>query len=696
MTPKHNIFSRVQNLFKPATLAENILLEQIKKTPALITKFLFYNFKEVYKKAENKKEFNKLLMIQGVETVTTSSIPKLSGLTLGSLANLPLFGVFLSLNTIILLLQKWAQNEAMALKVPLSERLRDNIKIRLTQQVLQQTQSYREAITPNKISAYIDKASMFASYTYDTLPKVIVQGLISTACVLTAFATNPLVGFLTIVGVGGYGYHIITRRRFFRKADRIITKGFVDVDTNYRDVTTNARPIQENNHIDNIIAQTQRKNDKNIRRFHKIINRVMPLNNYPAIIEVLTCSAVSALANILTGGDITSFGTIVAASTMLMNSSQSLIQSYKSITRFTSEIQTALNQLSCKKEYQIQTGDKVLSSCHLCIKLNDVHFAYPDQKPVLTNINLDIHPGEFTVLIGTSGAGKSTLLKLIRHNMEAQKGNVTINDINLKEIDQAQLNDRICFVYSDPTFLKASLRDNLRLFKKDASDEEIKEVLHMCALDNLSLDRQLDASGTSLSSGQKQRVALAQAFLKRAPITLLDEPTSALDSETKSIVLESLKKFASDPDRTVVMIAHNLEEISSADRGIVIELKNNKEQENPVTEAKDPINSSKHLLEIAEGVIEDGPIHQLQYYQNLIQEKALQSSNTSNSVLKTTSFFNPEYMEKVKKRLREKKNEYQLQQIEGKKENEKKATSQDKNPTRKRLKIIGVQMTLRD
>lgn len=165
MTPKHNIFSQVQNLFKPATLAENILLEQIKKTPALITKFLFYNFKEVYKKAENKKEFNKLLMIQGVETVTTSSIPKLSGLTLGSLANLPLFGVFLSLNTIILLLQKWAQNEAMALKVPLSERLRDNIKIRLTQQVLQQTQSYREAITPNKISAYIDKASMFASYT---------------------------------------------------------------------------------------------------------------------------------------------------------------------------------------------------------------------------------------------------------------------------------------------------------------------------------------------------------------------------------------------------------------------------------------------------------------------------------------------------------------------------------------------------
>lgn len=208
------------------------------------------------------------------------------------------------------------------------------------------------------------------------------------------------------------------------------------------------------------------------------------------------------------------------------------------------------------------------------ITLENIRFDYGDGRPALTDLSLDVAPGESLALVGESGSGKSTLLKLLPRLYDPQKGRIMIDGTDIRIVSLASLRRSIAYVTQEPVLFHDTVRNNLRYGRPDATDTD---VLHACekaaaaefisALPN-GLDTILGEGGHTLSGGQRQRLSIARAFLKDAPILLLDEPTSALDADSEAAIrtaIDSLKK-----GRTTIIVAHRLSTVRGVDRVVVM------------------------------------------------------------------------------------------------------------------------------
>lgn len=223
-----------------------------------------------------------------------------------------------------------------------------------------------------------------------------------------------------------------------------------------------------------------------------------------------------------------------------------------------------------------QTGSHKLQAkeTQYNINLKDISFAYNNHS-VLTDINLDITHGDKVALIGNSGAGKSTLIRLLPALYHPTKGDITINNINLRDIDLQDLRRRISFVPQEPFLFSGNLLDNLLIARPTATHEEILYALQCAKVDFLDLDNQplenimIQERGNNFSGGQRQRLGLARSFLKNAPILILDEPTSALDIESENYIYEAITELMKD--RTVIIITHDLKLIQDFNKIICLE-----------------------------------------------------------------------------------------------------------------------------
>jgi ATP-binding cassette, subfamily B, bacterial len=211
------------------------------------------------------------------------------------------------------------------------------------------------------------------------------------------------------------------------------------------------------------------------------------------------------------------------------------------------------------------------------LHLEKVNFSYPTRPdtPVFEGFNLQVAPGEKVALVGPSGAGKTTLFQLLQRFYDPLGGRILLDGVDLTQADLAQVRARIALVPQDPVIFAASLRDNVRYARPDASDAE---VLAACAAAYASefiaqlpdgLDAYLGERGVRLSGGQKQRIAIARAILADRPILLLDEATSALDSNSEQVVQRALERLMQN--RTTIMIAHRLSTVINADRILVLQ-----------------------------------------------------------------------------------------------------------------------------
>jgi len=209
------------------------------------------------------------------------------------------------------------------------------------------------------------------------------------------------------------------------------------------------------------------------------------------------------------------------------------------------------------------------------IDFDNVHFAFNPQNPVLDGVTLHVRQGERIGLVGPSGAGKSTLVRLLLRLYDIQKGSISIDGQDVKEVTQVSLRELISFVPQDPILFHRSLRDNISYGKTDASFEDIVRAAKLAHCHEFietfpnGYDTFVGERGVKLSGGERQRVAIARAILKNAPILILDEATSSLDSHSEMLIQDALENLMKN--KTVMIIAHRLSTIKKMDRIMVIE-----------------------------------------------------------------------------------------------------------------------------
>lgn len=205
----------------------------------------------------------------------------------------------------------------------------------------------------------------------------------------------------------------------------------------------------------------------------------------------------------------------------------------------------------------------------LTITISDLTYTYPgSERPALEKFRLELQPGSCTALIGRSGAGKSTLVHLLLRFLEMQEGQIRVNGIDLADLEAEAWRDSVALVPQQPFLFAASVRDNLRLARPSASDEEIERAAELAGAAEFithlpqGYATPLGERGARLSMGQAQRLAIARAFLKDAPLLILDEPTSHLDPTSEAHIRQALQRLVQQ--RTVLVIAHRLNTIASA------------------------------------------------------------------------------------------------------------------------------------
>ena len=219
-----------------------------------------------------------------------------------------------------------------------------------------------------------------------------------------------------------------------------------------------------------------------------------------------------------------------------------------------------------KKHLDIVNGD---------FEFRNVTFSYDNERVVLNQMSFRVHANETVGFVGKSGAGKSTIFSLLCKLYDNYSGDILIDDVNIKELDRDSIRGNISVISQNPYIFNMSIKDNLKIVKKELTDKEMKEACKLACLDQfieslpMKYDTIVGEGGVLLSGGQKQRLAIARALIQKTEIILFDEATSALDNETQKQIQEAIDNLKSE--YTIMIIAHRFSTILNCDRIFYIE-----------------------------------------------------------------------------------------------------------------------------
>lgn len=268
--------------------------------------------------------------------------------------------------------------------------------------------------------------------------------------------------------------------------------------------------------------------------------------------------------------DVLTFFMFLLVVSRLYDPLEGTLQNLAAIIGTNSNIERMNELLDCP----VQTGSEQLTNQNCDIVFDHVGFSYQSGETVLRDVSFTAKQGQVTALVGPSGGGKTTVSRLAARFWDIDRGKITVGGMDVSEIDPEKLMSLYSIVFQDVTLFDNSILENIRIGRKDATDEEVIAAARLANVDKFveklpdKWNANIGENGCELSGGERQRISIARAFLKDAPIILLDEATAGLDVENETAIQEALSLLIKN--KTVLIIAHRMRTVSGADKIVVL------------------------------------------------------------------------------------------------------------------------------
>ena len=464
----------------------------------------------------------------------------------------------------------------------IGERTVADLRIAVQKNLLTLPPRFFEENRPSEIASRLTADTAILEQVVGTSVSIALRNLATgLGGIIYLFALSPKLAAMLVVGIPIVFGPIVLFGRRIRTLSRSSQDRIADVGSTVSE-TLGAMKI----------VQAFGQQDREARRFQDIVESAFAVARrrftlraimtfciisliFGAIVMILWEGATDVAAGRMSGGSIAAF---VVTGMLVGGAFGALTEVYGDLLRGSGAAGRIHELMEAKPEIKAPAAPIPLPEpAQGALSFDNVTFRYPtrpDDK-ALHELSLKIAPGETVAVVGPSGAGKSTLFHLALRFYDPQEGIVTLDGVDLRDADPADIRRRIALVPQETVIFAASARDNLRYGRWEASDEEIVAAAKAANADEFiakmpeGYDSFLGEGGARLSGGQRQRIAIARALLRDSPLLLLDEATSALDARSEKLVQEAFERLMKT--RTTIVIAHRLATVRAADRIIVLD-----------------------------------------------------------------------------------------------------------------------------
>lgn len=438
---------------------------------------------------------------------------------------------------------------------------------------------YEDKQTGQLMSRIINDTDLFERMIAHALPDVIVNGITLIGVIVILLSMNVNLTLLTLIPIPLIIFALIGYSKLVRPAFKTRQQSLGELNAVLNDSLSGMREVKafarEEDELDKVDDKIQLVLHKNLRAL-KLMAIFNPIFDFAAGIGqllVIFFGARMAIAGTLSIADLVAFflylDSFYTPVRSLGNSMEAVQESLAGFERI-AEILTVTPEIASPAEPHV-----FLEPIKGNVRFENVHFSYNQDEEVLNAINLDIPAGSTVALIGPTGVGKTTLVSLIPRFYDVVEGKVSIDGVDVREIELDQLHQSVSMVLQDVFLFHGTIRENILFGKPDATEEEMIKAAEIANasefIDHMpnGYDTLIGERGVKLSGGQKQRLSIARAILKDSPILILDEATSSVDTETELMIQQALERLIKG--RTTIIIAHRLSTVRNADRIVALE-----------------------------------------------------------------------------------------------------------------------------
>lgn len=404
------------------------------------------------------------------------------------------------------------------------------------------------------------------------VPQAIGAGIFLVLMLIMILISHFWIGLAILIPTA-VGLTIILLSKRYQKS---FVKKFFDQSRKNVEIIQDAIEMQQEIRSYNLVGEKRREIHQAIRAAEKMhmqaeVGQGIPVTSAMTVVKLALASTILTVAYFMLKGQMTALYAIgyMIAATRLTSAMEGVGMNIAELF----DIDVRVDRIKELKNTPVQKGREVELK-NFDIEVKDLSFAYGN-NPVLNGVNFSAKQGEVTALVGPSGSGKTTMIRLLSRLYDVDRGEITIGGHSLKDIAPDCLYRQISMVFQDVTLFNGTVMENIRIGRKDASDEEVMEAARKAHCDDFIVklpdgyQTLIGENGSKLSGGERQRLSIARAFLKDAPILLLDEISASLDVENEMAIQKSLNTLMKN--KTVIIISHRMKSIENVNQIVVFE-----------------------------------------------------------------------------------------------------------------------------